>query len=430
MRAAADRTLLLDPWEERDNLVPFLPPVWMSEQVLGIGCHLLSGCCLNFAEGPETLKRDIRETGPSIVFYSARVWESQAAAVQARILGVGALKKWAFARFMPLGYKRAEGRLQKKSPGLFFKMGYALADKVLLKRMRTSLGLANARICYSLGAVLSPEALRFYQALNLPVKSLYGTTEAGPLSGAENEGLNPETVGPLLQGVGIKITEQGELAFRHPGLFLGYYQDPEKTAEVLRDGWFYSGDSGYLREDGHLVFIDRLHDLVALKSGDKLAPQLVESRLRFSPFIKEAWVLAGPDKAYASAVIVIDYTNVGRWAGQRKIAFSSLAELSQKPEVYALVKNEFERVNRTLPSGSRVRKYVHLHKEFDPDEGELTRTMNLRRTVLEKHYQGLIDALYTDKTEAQIETPVKHRDGQTVTVKTLLRILSVERTDP
>ena len=234
MKAAADRYLHLDPWEEKDNVVPYLPPVWMSEQALGIGCHLLSGCCLNFAEGPETLKRDIRETGPSIVFYNARLWESQAAAVQARILGVGALKKWAFARLMPVGYKMADGKLQKKSPGLFFKMGYVLADRILLGRMRTSLGLANARICYSLGAILSPEALRFYQALNLPVKSLYGTTEAGPLSGAKNEDLNPDTVGPLLPGVEIKITDRGELAFRHPGLFLGYYQDPEKTAEVLQ----------------------------------------------------------------------------------------------------------------------------------------------------------------------------------------------------
>ncbi len=428
MKAAADRYLYLDPWEEKDNVVPYLPPVWMSEQALGIGCHLLSGCCLNFAEGPETLKRDIRETGPSIVFYNARLWESQAAAVQARILGVGALKKWAFARLMPVGYKMAEGKLQKKSPGLFFKMGYILADRILLGRMRTSLGLANARICYSLGAILSPEALRFYQALNLPVKSLYGTTEAGPLSGAKNDDLNPDTVGSLLQGVEIKISDRGELAFRHPGLCLGYYQDPEKTAEVFKEGWFYSGDSGYLREDGHLVFIDRLHDLVALKSGQKLAPQLVESRLRFSPFIKEAWVLAGPDKAYASAVIVIDYTNVGQWAGQRKIAFSTLAELSQKPEVYALVKNDIDRVNQTLPSGSRMMKYVHLHKEFNPDEDELTRTMNLRRTVLEKHYRELIEALYTDKTEAQIETPVKHRDGQTGTIKTILRIMSAERT--
>ena len=154
----------------------------------------------------------------------------------------------------------------------------------------------------------------------------------------------------------------------------------------------------------------------------------MESRLRFSPFIKEAWVLAGPDKAYASAIIVIDYTNVGQWAGQRKIAFSTLAELSQKPEVYALVKNDIDRVNQTLPSGSRVRKYVHLHKEFNPDEDELTRTMNLRRTVLEKHYRELIEALYADKTEAQIETPVKHRDGQTGTIKTILRIMSAERT--
>lgn len=426
MRRGAECILHLDPWDEKDNVVPYRPPAWMTEQWCDIGCHLLSGSILNFAEEPETFQRDIQETKPSIVFYSARRWESQAAKVQARIHEAAALKKLAFSSLMPIGTKVADLRFQKKKPGWLLRILSALADILLFKPIRSSLGLSNVRICYSTEALISPEALRFYQALNLPLKSLYGTTEGGILTGAGNDDIHPETVGPVLQGAEVKITERGEIAYKHPGMFIGYYQDPEKTAEVLKDGWFYSGDSGFLREDGHLVFDDRALDLVILTEGEKLAPQWIESRLNFSPFIQESWVLAGPDRAYVSAIIVINYRVVSRWAGQRKIAFNTLAELSQKPEVYALVRQDIDRVNRTLSPGSRIRRYVHLHKEFDPDEGEMTRTRNLRRTVLKDHYRQLVEAIYGDLTEAPIEAGVKYRDGRIGTKKIILCIQRVE----
>lgn len=426
MRMGADYHLHLDPWFENDNVLPYLPPAWMTEQWFGIGCHLLSGNILNFAEEPETQQRDTRETGPSIVFYGARLWESQAAMVQARILGADAIKRFAFRLLMPVGYKMADLKFQKKKPSLFWKIFYSLADIALFRPIRSSLGLSNARICYTIGAMLSPDAFRFYHALNLPLKSLYGTTEGGALTGARNDDIRLETVGPVHKGAEVRITDNGELIYRQPGIFVGYYKDPDKTAEVLKDGWFYSGDSGFIREDGHIVFVDRVKDLVELASGDKLAPQFIESRLKFSPYIKEAWVLAGPDRAYASAIIIINYDNVSRWAGQRRVAYTTFAELSQKPEVYGLVKQDIDRINSTLPLGSRVRKYVNLHKEFDPDEGELTRTRKLRRTFLEERYRELIDAIYGDKTEVPIEARVRYRDGRMGTIKTTLSIKSVE----
>jgi len=195
---------------------------------------------------------------------------------------------------------------------------------------------------------------------------------------------------------------------------------------VLKDGWFYSGDSCFIREDGHIVFIDRVKDLVRLNNGDTLAPQNMESRLRFSPYIKDAWVLAGPKGAYVSAIIVINYDNVGRWAGQRGVAYTTFAELSQAPEVYDLVRQDIERVNHTLPVGIRVRKYVNLHKEFEPDEGELTRTRKLRRAFLEERYRELIDAIYSDRNEVPIEALGGYRDGQMGTIKTTINIKSVE----
>ncbi|MGD0918337.1 MAG: AMP-binding protein [Thermodesulfobacteriota bacterium] len=425
MRTGADYHLHLDPWYENDNVVPYLPPAWMTEQWFGIGCHLLSANILNFAEEPETQQRDTRETGPSIVFNGARLWESQAAMIQARILGADAIKRFAFRLLMPIGYKIADLKFKKQKPSLFWKIVYSLADIALFRPIRGSLGLSNARICYTTGAMLSPDAFRFYHALNLPLKSLYGTTEGGALTGAKNDDICLETVGPAHKGTEVRITDNGELIYRQPGIFVGYNKDPGKTTEVLKDEWFYSGDSGFIREDGHIVFVDRVKDLLELPNGHKLAPQFIESRLRFSPYIKDAWVLAGPRRNYASAIIIINYDNVARWAGQRKVVYTTFTELSQKPEVYGLVKQDIDRINSTLPPGSRVRKYINLHKEFDPDEGELTRTRKLRRTFLEGRYRELIDAIYADKTEVSIEARVRYRDGRMGTIKTTLSIKSV-----
>ena len=426
MRAGAEYHLQLDPWQEKDNVVPYLPPAWMTEQWFTIGCHLLSGNTLNFAEGPETQQQDAREIGPSILFHGARLWEDRAAMVQARILGADVLKRFAFRLFMPIGYKVADLRFQKKTPNLLRKMLYALGHIVLFSHLKDSLGLSKARICYATGAILSPDALRFYHALNLPLKSLYGTTEGGALTGAPNDDIRLETVGPAHEGTEVRITENGELVYRQPGVFVGYYKDPAKTAEVLRDGWFYSGDSGLITEDGHIVFLDRMSDLTELPSGDKLAPQLVESRLRFSPYIRDAWVVASPQGGYTAAIIIIDYDRVGRWAGQRKLHFTTFAELCQKPEVYELMKSDIDRINEALPPNARVKKYVSLHKEFDPDEAELTRTRKLRRAFLEERYRELVSAIYDNKTEVPIEAEVRYRDGRTGKITTTIRIQSVE----
>jgi long-chain acyl-CoA synthetase len=274
--------------------------------------------------------------------------------------------------------------------------------------------------------MLCPDAFRFYHALNLPLKNLYWTTEGGALTGAKNDDIRLETAGPIHKGTDVRITGSGEIISRQPGIFVGYYNNPRKTAEVLKDGWFYSGDSGLITEDGHIVLLDRMKDLVELASGDKLAPQSIESQLRFSPYIKDAWVLAGPKKAYTSAIIIINYTSVGQWAGQRRLAYTTFTELSQNPEVCQLVKREIKRINQALPPGVRVKKYVNLYKEFDPDEGELTRNMKLRRAFLEERYGGLIKAIYSDKTEVPIEAQVRYRDGRMGTIKTTISIKSVE----
>lgn len=430
LRANAEYHLHLDPWHEHDNVVPYLPPAWMTEQCFGIGCHLLSANILNFAEGPETQQQDAREIGPSILYHGARYWENQAAMVQARIQGSDALKRFAFRSLMPIGYKMADLKLARRKPSLPRRVLYALANVILFRPLKDVLGLSNARVCYATETMLSPDAFRFYHALNLPLKSLYGSAEAGAIAGPTTDDIRMETVGPVHEGVEVRISNNGELVLRHPGTFVGYYKDPQRTAEVLVDGWFSTGDSGFVAEDGHLVLLDRLDDIVALTSGDTLAPQSVESRLRFSPYVRDAWVVAGPDDAHVSAIIIIDYDRVGRWAGQRKLSYATFTELCQRPEVYELVKTDIARVNRDLPPGARIEKYVNLHKELDPDEGELTRTGKLRRAFMEERYRELVSAIYSDQTEVPVQAEVRYRDGRMRAIETTISIRSIEEVGP
>ena len=426
LKAGADYLLQLDKWSADDNVVPYLPPVWINEQWISIGCHLLSASILNFAETSETQQRDSKETGPSIVFYGARLWESQAAAVQARVVGSDAVKRFAYRFLMPVGYKAAELRYQRKKPTLSLKVLYFIADTFLFKSIRRSLGLSNARTCYTTGAILSPDAFKFYHALNIPLKSLYGTTEGGALTGARNDDIHFETVGPAHEGTEVRINATGEIKYRQPGIFTGYYKDPEATAAVLKDGWFHSGDGGSIREDGHIVFTDRLKDILELPGAHKVAPQFIESRLRSRSHIKDAWVVVDSQGAYLAAIIVINYDTVGRWAGQNRVAFSSFAELCQAPEVYDLVRQDIASVNQTMPPGARVKKFINIHKEFDPDEGELTRTRNLRRAFLQERYRSYVDAIKNDSDTVPLDTPDGNPGGGTGAIGTWLRIQYVE----
>lgn len=425
LRAGAEQLLALDSWTQEDNLVPYLPPVWINEQWLGIGCHLLSAGILNFAEASETQQRDSRETRPSIVCYRARLWEALAAGVQARMLGADVLKRFVFQRLMPVGYRAAEGHYQRRKPGLLDKVFYFIADILLFRAIKKSLGLTNARICYTTGGILSPESFRFFHALNLPLKNIYATTEGGVLTGAQNGERDFETIGPPHKAAQVEITDSGEISYRQAGVFLGYYNDPQATETVLQDGWFSSDDIGTFREDGQLVFVERKRDLVMLR-GKTIAPQLVESRLRFSPYIKDAWVVTEPASDYLSAVIVIHYENVSRWAGQQRLFFTSFVELSQLPEVYALVKQEINRVNQSLAGIFKIKKFVNLNKEFDPDEGELTQTRNLRRPFLRERYHHLIEAMYTDADSAPLNVQSGSQVGEARSAAAKLRIQSVE----
>jgi len=424
MMASSLAYLRVDPWYENDSIVPFLPPAWVIEQWFTIGCHLLSGCTMNLPEAPETRIRDAKEIRATIVFYSARFWESRSAMLRARIFESRGIRRVAFNVFMPIGYRLANLKLQGNKPGFFDNILYCLGETVLFRRMRESIGLSKVRIAYSSGAALSQDAMRSYHAIGIPLKSIYATTEGGALTDSAKGDTRMGTVGQPFRDTEIKIGDNGELWYRWPGCFAGYYRNPDLTTNAFEDGWVRSGDIVTVDTSGHLIFCDRLDNMMELTTGEKISAQSIESSLRSSPYIKDAWVI-GNQRPYLTAIIVINYTVVAKWAGQKRIAFATFGELAQTKEVHELISGEIKHIN-TYVKGPGIKKFVSLIREFDPDEGELTRSGNLRRSVLDNHFKAIIDAVYADKSEASIETRIKYQDGREGLRKTVLSVRTIE----
>jgi long-chain acyl-CoA synthetase len=403
LRAGADYYLSLNTWRTNDDYVPYLTPAWIHGQWTAIGCHLISACTLDFAEKPETQQRDAKEIEPTIALFNARVWESLAAEMQARIQGVSSLKRLAFKVFMPYSRMWANYKLNSGTAGGADRTMYAFSDFLLLRRIRKSLGLSRARLCYSTDGLLSTEALSFFHGLSIPLNIIYATTEGGVAAGSRPNLVKSDVIGPPFNGTELKITQEGEIAYRQAGVFLGYFQNPDETAKALKDGWFFTHDKGAIDKNGNLTVYDCAESMVCLSSGDVLSPQQIECRLRFSPNIRDAWVFASPDNKWTSAAIVINFNNVGRWAGQKRLSFNSFAELSRLSDVQELIKQDIEQVNKTLPKSLRIMRFVNLDREFDPDQGEVTRTRKLRRKRLSECNKPILDAIFADNDQSPKE---------------------------
>jgi long-chain acyl-CoA synthetase len=413
-----------DDLSVKDNIVSYLPPAWVTEQWLAFGCHLLSGGTVNFAESSETQRADVREIAPSLVVYNSRLWESEAGEILAKIRGAGWLKRLSTHWSLPIGYKVAKARYGGKNPSLYLRGLNAVANLIAFRSIRDSLGLPHAKACYTSGATLSSEALRFFHALRVPIRDVYGSAEAGAITGASAGLQSPGTVGRVNQDVEVKIAEAGEILVRHPGTFLGYAQE-SGNGGVAADGWVRTGDMGELTPDGRLIFVDRVEDLITLPCGDVVGPQEIESRLKYSPYIKDAWVHTEQGCESLSAVIVIDAANTAHWADKRKVAYTTFAGLSQQSQVYELIHEEIAAVNGGLPEARRIARYVNLNREFDPDEHELTRNRKLRRPFLRERYAGLARALSGEDESVEVETEFTYQDGRTGKIKTALRIATV-----
>lgn len=416
----------VDPYYETDDFVSYLPFAWIGEQMMSISCGIQAGFTLNFPEEPETAQENIREIGPQVMFAPPRVYEQMVRNVQVKYLDASWLKRRSYELAMKIGYHVADLKFAQKPIPWYWRVLNYLAYLGVHKKLRDHLGLARIRYAYTGGAAMGPDHFRFFHALGVNLKQIYGQTEIAGISVLHRDNdIKSDTVGKPIPETEVKITPEGEIISRSPSVFQGYYKMPEETAKTLRDGWLHSGDTGFIDADGHLVVFDRTKDVMTLSDGSKFAPQYLESRLKFSPYIKDVWAI-GDHRPYVSCVICIDYGVVGKWAEDRNIAYTSYPELSQNPEVYKLIKKEIIKMNKDLPPPARVRKFVNLYKEFDADDDELTRTRKLRRAFVEMRYKDIVTALYSAVEVVHMDTNITYEDGRVVHIRTDLKVLEVE----
>jgi long-chain acyl-CoA synthetase len=348
--------------DENDDLISNFPAAWVGDSFFATIPHLLTGARLNFPEEPETLAEDTREVGPNFVIYGPRQWEGLVSEIQVKIIDAHPLKRFTYNLLLPIGHKIADFQFQSKIPNLFWRILHGMAHAFLFRPLKDRLGLNKVRFAVTGSSVLSLDTFRLIHAIGIELRQTYASTEAGFISSHGKGEIHFESVGQPALGTEVRITDEGELLVRSNCMFTGYHKDSKKTEGVLIDGWCYTGDAVHIDEGGHLIFLDRLEHMGELKSGIKYAPQYIEGRLRFSPYIKDAIVIGGKDKDFVSAILNIDFAMVGKWAERNRIPYTTFVDLSQKKDVADLVQKDLVRVNGYLPEASRVKKFVLLQE--------------------------------------------------------------------
>ena len=413
--------LRADPKRAGDNYVSMLPLPWIMEQIYAVTQPLICRNIVNFVEEPETMMADMREIGPNFVLLAPRMWEAIAADVRSRMMDSTRFKQAMFDLGMKLGMKALDrGRRSR------------LADIILFAALRDRIGFSFLRSAATGGAALGPETFRFFLAMGVPLRQIYGQTELAGAYTVHREGdIDFDSVGIPFDDAKIRIDNPdvngvGEIVAQTDGMFCGYYKSPETSqVDMLPGGWLRTGDAGYIKaENGHLVVIDRIKDLATTALGVRFSPQFIENKLKFSPFIAEA-VILGDDKPYLSAIICIRFSIVSKWAENKGISFTNYTNLSGQAQVYALLKAEVEKVNQTLPEPQRIRKFLLLYKELDADDGELTRTRKVRRGVINDKYGDIIDSVYGDREMVPVDAVITFQDGSTTRVKTELQVVTL-----
>jgi long-chain acyl-CoA synthetase len=413
------------PLDENDDLVSNFPAAWVGDSFFASIPHLLTGARLNFAEEPETIAEDTREVGPNFVIYGPRQWEGLVSEIQVKITDAHPLKRFFYHLFMPVGYKIADMKFENQKPSLFWQTLHGIGNALLFRPLKDKLGLSEARFAVTGSSVLSLDTFRLIHAIGIELRQSYASTEAGFISSHSKGEIDFQSVGRPALGTEVRVANNGELLVKSDCIFTEYYKDPEKTKGVLINGWCHTGDAVNINDLGHLIFMDRLEHMGELASGTKYAPQYIEGRLRFSPYIKDAMVIGGKQREYVSAIVNIDFAVVSKWAEHNQIPFTTFVDLSQKEEVANLVQKDLARVNSYLPETARVSKFVLLHKEFDPDEAELTRTRKIRREFMEQRYKDLVEAMYNNKEGVAVEAPITYRDGRKGIVATAIKIRNI-----
>jgi long-chain acyl-CoA synthetase len=402
-----------------------LPLPWIMEQVYALGKGLLCRMKVNFVEEPETMMHDFREIAPTFVLFAPRLWESIAADVRAGVMDSSPLKQ----KLFDVGMKTGLSALAHGKRSMF-------ADQLLFRALRDRLGFSRLRSAATGGAALGPDTFKFFRAMGVPLRTLYGQTEMlGAYTLHPFAKVDPDTTGvPMAADIEIRVDNPdvngvGEIVVRHPNMYLGYYKNPEASAADMKDGWMHSGDAGYFNADRQLVVIDRIKDLAETSRGERFSPQYLENKLKFSPYIAETVVL-GAGRDTLAAMICIRYSIISKWAEKNRISFTTYTDLSSRPEVYALLRKEVEGVNATLPPAQRISRFLLLYKELDADDGELTRTRKVRRSVINEKYADIIDAIYGGKSDIPVDTVIRFQDGTTQRIRTTLRVIDLGHDAP
>ena len=427
----AQAVAALEKLTDREDVLAYLPPAWIGQNMFSYTQLLVSGFTVNHPESPETVAIDMRDIGPTYYFAPPRVLEGLLTQVMIRMEDASGPKRWLFKRAMDLARRVGTRILDGQSVSSMDRLRYALGNVLIYGPLRNALGMSRVRIAYTAGEAIGPDLFVFYRSIGINLKQLYGSTETSVFVCVQPDGkVRSDTVGPPVAGVEIRIADNGEIQVKSPGLFKAYYQNPEATAEArTADGWFMTGDAGYLDEEGQLKIIDRAKDVGRLAGGQLFAPKYIENKLKFFPFIKEA-VAFGANRAFACAFINIDLEAVGNWAERRGMPYAGYADLAGKSEVYELIRDCVEQVNRDLAqdpklAASQVKRFLILHKELDPDDDELTRTRKVRRAFIALKYAVLIEALFEGRPTQFIETEVKFEDGRSGSISADIRIVEV-----
>ena len=407
--------LAADPKGPEDDYVSVLPLPWIMEQIYVLGWGLIARMRVNFVEEPETMMADFREIGPTFVLFAPRMWEAIAADVRARVLDASPLKRRMYEFGMARGLAAVDGAGRS-----------GLADFFAFRALRDRLGFSRLRSAATGGAALGPDTFRFFQAMGVPMRQLYGQTELlGAYTLHKAGEVDFDTVGvPFNPEIELQVKDPdvngvGEILTRHPNMFLGYH-GMDDTGDV-RQGWMHTGDAGYFDKRGHLVVIDRVKDIATTQGGARFSPQFVENKLKFSPYVAEAVVL-GDGRPHLSAMLCIRFSIVSKWAERQRISFTTYTDLSSRPEVLELLAGEVARVNATLPEHSRIRDFILLYKELDADDDELTRTRKVRRGVVNEKYAGIIEAIYSGAAAIPVDTEIKFQDGTKSRIRTTLTV--------
>jgi long-chain acyl-CoA synthetase len=421
---------------DSEEVLAYLPPAWIGQNIFSYAQWLACGYVVNCPESASTVRIDMKEVGPTYFFAPPAVFERQLTEVTIRMEDAGAVKRWIYERFMDVARRIGPARMDRKPLPAAGRLLYALGDMLVYGPLRNMLGLSRVRVAYTAGEAIGPDLFTFYRSIGVNLKQLYGSTETAVFVCLQpDHEVKADTVGVPIQGVELRVADSGEIHVRSPGLLKGYYKNPQATADVLtEDGWYRTGDAGFLDAGGHLRIIDRAKDVGHLSDGSLFAPKYVENKLKFFPYIKEA-VAFGDRRDRVCAFVNIDFDAVGNWAERRNLPYAGYTDLAGKPQVLELIRECVGKVNADLAqderlSGSQVSRFLVLHKELDADDGELTRTRKVRRGAIAEKYGLLVDALYGGKASQYIETQVKFEDGRTGIVSADLAIVDVETLAP